>query len=148
MAIPFALLYLAIFMYLILGLTVLGLWSDPSQIPSNLIPASSHPLFVGMVTMTLFGLLLDLNREKRSIWPWADHVVFWGITLGVAAFTIAMLLEADDLFKLITPVLGVSILVGVVVHTIRLQAAGRTAPEQVRSPAGATGDATTAAGRG
>ena len=119
-AIPFALFYLAIFIYLVLGLTLLGLWADPSQIPENLIPASSHPLFVGTATMTLFGLLFDLNRDKRSIWPWADHLVFWGITLAVAAFTLAILVEADEAFRVITPILGASILVGVVVHSVRL----------------------------
>ena len=73
MAIPFAFVYLAVFMYLIFGFAVLGLWKDVSEVPPNLIPAAEHPLFVGMVTNILFGLLLDLSGNRR-IWPWADHV--------------------------------------------------------------------------
>jgi len=135
-AIPFAAAYLAIFIYIVLGVTVLRLWSDPSQIPSNLIPAVSHPFFVGMVTNVLFGLLFDMTSGKRSVWPWADHVLFWGMNLAVAAFTIAILLEADAWFKLITPILGLSILVGIAAFTMRLwssseQAFAQEAPARV-----------------
>ncbi len=42
------------------------------------------------------------------------------MNLAVAAFTIAILLEADDWFKLITPILGLSILVGIATFTMRL----------------------------
>ena len=131
-AIPFALVYLAIFVALIVGFAVLRVWKDFSEIPPNLIPASEHPLFVGMVTMTIFGLLFDLNRDRRAIWPWADHVVFWGITIAVAAFTAAILVSATQLYAFITPVLGLSILVGIVTHTLRLWS--RPAPE--RRPSG------------
>jgi uncharacterized protein (DUF486 family) len=119
-AIPFALVYLAIFIALIVGFAVLQVWKDFTEIPPNLIPASEHPLFVGMVTNTIFGLLFDLNRDRRGIWPWADHAVFWGITIAVAAFTAAILLSATQLYAFITPVLGLSILVGILTHTRRL----------------------------
>jgi hypothetical protein len=125
-AVPYGLVFLVIFMVLIGGL-VSGVWKEFTDIPTNLIPASEHPLFVGMVTNTLFGLLFDLNRSRRSILPWADHVVFWGISLAVAAFTLAILFDATDLFKFITPVLGLSILVGIVAHTLRLWAGPETA---------------------
>jgi hypothetical protein len=125
-AVPFGLVFLVTFMVLIGGL-VSGVWKEFTDIPPNLLPASEHPLFVGMVTNTLFGLLFDLNRSRRSIMPWADHVVFWGISVAVAAFTLAILFDATDLFKFITPVLGLSILVGIVVHTLRLWAAPATA---------------------
>lgn len=125
-AVPYGLVFLVIFMVLIGGL-VSGVWKEFTDIPPNLIPASEHPLFVGMVTNTLFGLLFDLNRSRRSILPWADHVVFWGISVSVAAFTLAILFNATDLFKFITPVLGLSILVGIVAHTLRLWAEPETA---------------------
>jgi hypothetical protein len=121
-AIPFALLYLGIFIYLIVGFAVLQIWKDFSEVPPQLIPASEHPLFVGMVTNTLFGLLIDLNATRRRVWPWADHVLFWGMSLAVAAFTFAILTVSKDLYPFITPVLGGSILVGIIAHTLRLRA--------------------------
>jgi uncharacterized protein (DUF486 family) len=131
-AVPFALVYLAIFIYLLVGFAVLKIWKDFSDVPANLIPATEHPLFVGVVTNTLFGLLYDLNR-RRQFWPWADHVLFWGMNVAVAGFTIALLFNATGAFAIVTPVLGVSLLVGIVAHTVRLQTP--VAPtESARSP--------------
>jgi hypothetical protein len=81
-AIPFAMAYLVIFIYLLFGFVVLQIWKDFSEVPPNLIPASEHPLFVGMVTNTLFGLLIGLAGGGPA---WADHVVFWGVNVAVAA---------------------------------------------------------------
>ena len=121
-AIPFALVYLVIFIYLIIGFAALKLWPTFADVPQNLIPATEHPLFVGMVTNTLFGLLYDLTADRRS-WPWADEILFWGMNIAVAAFTIALLADAQGAFKFITPVLGTSLFVGIVAHTKRLWAA-------------------------
>jgi hypothetical protein len=131
-AIPFALVYLVIFIYLIAGFAILKLWPTFEDVPPNLIPASEHPLFVGMVTNILFGLLYDLNVDRRR-WPWADEVLFWGMNVAVAAFLVAILANAGDTFKVITPVLGLSLLVGIVVHSVRLWAAP-AAPQSTTAP--------------
>jgi uncharacterized protein (DUF486 family) len=131
-AIPFALVYLVIFIYLIMGFALLKLWPTFNDVPPNLIPASEHPLFVGMVTNTLFGLLYDLNAERRR-WPWADDVLFWGMNIAVAAFLVAILANAQDAFRIITPVLGMSLLVGIVAHSVRLWAAP-AAPQSTTAP--------------
>jgi uncharacterized protein (DUF486 family) len=120
-AIPFALVYLVIFIYLIVGFAILKLWPTFEDVPQNLIPATEHPLFLGMVTNTLFGLLYDLTADRRS-WPWADEILFWGMNLAVAAFTVALLADAQGAFKFITPVLGASLFVGIVAYTMRLWA--------------------------
>lgn len=119
-AIPFALLFFGIFIFLIVGFAVLQIWKDFSEVPPNLIPASEHPLFVGMVTNILFGILFELNRERRTFWPWADHVIFWGVSLGALAFTFTLLLDQDQFLPIVTPVLGISILLGIVTHFARL----------------------------
>ena len=130
-SIPFAIVYLAVFIYIIVGFIVLKLWPEFSDVPPNLIPAAEHPLFVGMVTNTLFGLLLDFNRDRR-VWPWADEVVFWGLNIAVAAFTVALVTAATDLYKFITPVLGISLIVGIAVNTVRLWAAPTSAASMAR----------------
>ena len=134
-AIPFALLYLGIFIYLIVGFAVLQIWKEFSEVPPNLIPASEHPLFVGVVTNILFGVLFELNRRRRAFWPWADHVVFWGVSGGALALTLALLFDQEQLLPFITPVLGLSILTGIVTHSVRLMTSDRAAPV----PAGASG---------
>lgn len=127
-AIPFGIVYLAIFIYLVAGFALFQLWPTFDDVPPNLIPSSEHPLFVGMVTNTIFGLLIDLNRDRRSIWPWADGVVFWGMNVAVAAFTAALLFNADGTVGFITPVLGLSLLLGLLTHTRRLWAGGEATP--------------------
>lgn len=124
-AIPFALVYLVIFIYLIVGFAVLKIWPTFADVPPNLIPATEHPLFVGMVTNILFGLLYDLDVDRRR-WPWADEVLFWGMNIAVAAFLVAILANAQDAFKFITPVLGLSLAVGIVTHSLRLWTAQAT----------------------
>lgn len=121
-AIPFTIVYLAIFLSLIMGFAVLQIWADFSEVPPGLIPASIHPLMLGVVTNTLFGVLIDLDRDQRHIWPWADHVVFWGMNVAVAVFTLALLVQAEWAFAIITPVLGISILTGIVAHSLRINA--------------------------
>ena len=58
---------------------------------------------MGGVTNILFGMLCDLNRDRRAVGPWADHVVFWGINLAVTAFTVAILVDATGLFRVPSP---------------------------------------------
>jgi hypothetical protein len=60
------------------------------------------------------------------MWPWGDHILFWGMNLAVAAFTVALLLNATGAFAIITPVLGLSLLVGIVAHTLRMWAGSPT----------------------
>jgi uncharacterized protein (DUF486 family) len=121
-AIPFTIVYLAIFIYLILGFAVLQIWADFSEVPPGLLPASVHPLMLGVVTNTLFGVLIDLDHDQRHLWPWADHVVFWGMNVAVGLFTVALLFQAEWAFAIITPVLGISLLTGIVTHTMRINA--------------------------
>lgn len=118
-AIPFALVYLVVFIYLLVGFAVLRIWKDFSEIPVNVFASTVHPLFVGMVTNILFGLLYDLNASRR-VWPWADDVLFWGMNVAVAAFTLALVANATGAFAAVTSVLGASLLVGIAAHSVRL----------------------------
>ncbi|HEX5578781.1 MAG TPA: hypothetical protein VFY43_03860 [Candidatus Limnocylindria bacterium] len=136
-AIPFAFLFLGIFIFLIVGFAVLQIWKDFSEVPDNLIPASEHPLFVGMVTNILFGMLLELNRQRRTFWPWADHVVFWGVSLGALALTLTLLADQEQFLPFVTPVLGLSILTGIVTHFVRLSMG--SAPAIEPAPGGVVG---------
>jgi hypothetical protein len=132
-AIPFVIVYLSIFLSLILGFAVLQIWADFSEVPAGLLPASIHPLMLGVVTNTLFGVLIDLDRREQQLWPWADHVVFWGMNGAVAAFTVALLFQAEWAFAMITPVLGLSILIGIVTHSVRLNARPSVVPLRASS---------------
>jgi uncharacterized membrane protein YgdD (TMEM256/DUF423 family) len=89
-----------------------------------------------MVTNILFGMLFELNRDRRAFWPWADHVVFWGVSLGALALTLALLLDQEQLLPVVTPVLGLSILTGIVTHSVRMMMTPGPAPELTGARAG------------
>jgi hypothetical protein len=79
------------------------------------------------------ALGIALNADRRR-WPWADKILFWGMNIALAAFLVAILANAQDAFKFITLVLGLSLFVGIVAHSVRLGAA----PPPVSSMAAAT----------
>jgi hypothetical protein len=109
-----------VFIYVIVHFAVLRTWKDIGDVPQNIFAASVHPLFVGMVTNILFGLPYDFNADRRA-YALADHIVLWGTNLAVAALTAVLVLDLPDLFKFVTPILGLWILVGVVTRTIRMR---------------------------
>jgi len=52
------------------------------EIPGNppppwLIIPLDHSIFIGVMTNAIFGLINDATQERRSLWPWAEDVLFW-----------------------------------------------------------------------
>lgn len=90
------------------------------NVPDNLIIALDHTTFVGLMTNALFGLILAATTERSRFWPWADHVLFWGLNIGVLGFVISLIVNARFLEPLFTPILGLSILLGLLTYVIRL----------------------------
>lgn len=125
-AVPFLIVNLALIMYAILGLVVFKTFETFADVPRGVFVSLDHAIFIGVMTNAIFGLLFELNRERRSIWPWADHVLFWGLNLGVTAFLIVLLLDAPFYERFITPAMGGSILLGLLAHTLRLQSEAPT----------------------
>jgi hypothetical protein len=92
--------------------------------PRTLFVAISHTEFVGIMTNAVFAtLLLATAPGRETVWPWADHVVFWGTNVGWVGFALAELLGALALVPIVTPVMGVSLLLGVATYAMRLRGA-------------------------
>ena len=97
--------------------------------------ALDHAMFVALMTNALFGTILALTAGAPRIWPWADHVVFWGLNLGAASFiAVLFFVGSGEGAKPFThpvsftaPVMGLSALLGIAVLQRRLGAARRTA---------------------
>jgi hypothetical protein len=90
--------------------------------PQNLIIALDHTTFVGVMTNALFGLIMAATEttEERQFWPWADNVLFWGMNIGALGFIITLLTNFLVLERLFTPIMGLSILLGLLTYAIRL----------------------------
>ena len=137
-AVPF--LVLGAVLAIVLTQQFIASQSDPSKAPGpGLFTALSHTFFVGLMTNTLFGAVLGVAGGPRRMWPWADHVIFWGLNIGAASF-IAVLLTVGSSsgaaafahpVAFTAPIMGLSALLAIVTFSMRLA----NAPEPIRAPA-------------
>jgi hypothetical protein len=91
------------------------------NIPSGLLIALDHATFIGVMTNALFGLIQDATQEQRSFWPWAEDILFWGMNFGALGFIITLLTGTTMLERVFTPIMGLSILLGIATYSLRLR---------------------------
>ncbi len=108
-AVIFLIVNIAIFVYLIAEYV-----EDFDAAPRRLLLALDHSIFVGVLTMTIIPFIARLSTATRP--AWVDHVVFWGIGLGIGGFVAGLLLDTDPFLHAFTPILGVAILLAIAVH--------------------------------
>ena len=89
-------------------------------IPPWLIFALDHAIFVGVMTNAIFGLLFASTGARQTFWSWADHVVFAGMNVGLIGFALGLAAESVTLKQVFSPVMGVSILLGLFVCAVRV----------------------------
>ncbi len=89
-------------------------------IPPWLIFALDHAIFIGVMSNAIFGLMALLTRGQETAAWWADHLVFWGMNVGLVGFVVGLAVESSILKQASSPVMGVSILVGLAVYVARL----------------------------
>ncbi len=77
-------------------------------------------MFIGVMSNALFGLIQDASQEQRSFWPWADDVLFWGMNIGLTGFLVALLSGVKILESIFPPIMGLSILLGILTYFLRL----------------------------
>lgn len=109
---------------------------DFNQIPRGLILAVDHSVFIGVMVNAIFGLIYEATQTRREFWPWVDQVMFWGINVGLAGFLVGLIADAAILKRIFTPLMGTSILLGILTYTIRLSFSRQRAAEPAMKPAG------------
>ncbi len=96
---------------------------DLDDAPEHEILALDHLMFIGVMTNAIFGLLYAVTDERRARWPWADHLIFWGMNIGLAGFAVGLFWDVTILKQLFTPLMGASILLAIAAYTARLRTA-------------------------
>jgi hypothetical protein len=104
--------------------------------------ALDHTMFVALMTNALFGSILFLTAGAPRVWPWADHVIFWGLNLGAASFIAVLLFVGSgegaapftSPVAFTAPIMGLSALLGIATLSRRL-ASARRAVSMATSPA-------------
>lgn len=134
-AVPFLTLNVGSIVYLILSLFVLKIYSDFSEVPRSVGITLDHAMFVGAMTNLNFAMLQELTRERRSIVPWADSWIFWGLNAGVAAFIVVLIANITFFERFTAPVMGAAILLALVTFTLRLRAVTASLAQPAPAPA-------------
>jgi hypothetical protein len=93
---------------------------DFDAVPVRLLLALDHATFVGILTNAILGLLLVATLAGRSIWAWADQLIFWGVNVGLVGFVVGLIADAPGLKRISTPVMGAAILLGLLTAAMRL----------------------------
>ena len=134
-------LYLVIGVVLIVVLVqqIVAANGDITKIPAGLIHSLDHTFFIGVMTNALFGAILFATADRPRVWPWADHVIFWGLNVGVLSFTAVLVFVGSSTgaaafahpVAYTAPIMGLSVLLAIVTYSMRLMAA----PQVMRAPA-------------
>lgn len=119
-AAPFLVVNIGILVYLVANYV-----EDFDAAPIRLLLALDHSIFIGVLTMSIVGVIMRLSSASRP--AWVDHLVFGGMALGVTGFIIGLLSDSTPVIRVATPVLGAAILLAIVVHTLGMLQAGSSA---------------------
>jgi hypothetical protein len=111
---------MGIFMYLIAAFIAAN--GDASKISTNILIASDHAVFIGVITNLSFGLLgtwVDIGRRQ----PLASRINFWGVNLGLIVFAVGLVADSVALKRIGAPVMGVFLLASLATYALAMRAA-------------------------
>ncbi len=134
-AVPF--LVLGLILEILFLASIIQAQGDFTKVSVGMVHALDHSFFIGVMTNTLFGMILILTASQgpTRAWPWADNLIFWGLNLGAASF-IAVLLFVGSGYSsgpfqhpvaYTASVMGLSALLGIATFQRRLGDASRAA---------------------
>ena len=116
----FVVVAMALFLYFIAKFLTAPDPSDFSSLPIGVLTASDHATFIGVMTNLIFGMALTLSADRRSLWPWADQVIYWGVNLGLVIFLVGLAGESAEIKRIGAPLMGLAILLGLATIAMRL----------------------------
>ncbi len=114
----FIVIYVALTLVLTIGL-ISGAFT-PETIPTGVLLAGDHTMFIGVMTNALLGLIQEGTQERRAFWPWESDIIFWGMNVGLLGFIIGLITGTTFLERLFTPIMGLSLLLAIAVYATLL----------------------------
>jgi len=108
-------LALALFMYLVFSFITAADPTDPNAFPLNVLIASDHSAYIGIVTNIMLGLLTTLVLRADVRRSWVGQVIFWGVNLGLIVFMIGLILDSAEIKRIGAPVMGVTLLIALAI---------------------------------
>jgi hypothetical protein len=110
---------LVLFMYIVFKFISSGATStDPNAAPAldlNVLIASDHSAYIGIVTNIVLGLLTVLLLRARTRQGWIGQVIFWGVNLGLLVFVIGLIVNTAEIKRIGAPVMGTTLLIALAI---------------------------------
>jgi hypothetical protein len=102
---------LGLFMYLVFKFITSANPDDPDALPTNVLIASDHSAYIGIITNVVLALLtlIVLRAEVRR--SWIGQVIFWGVNLGLVVFVVGLILDTAEIKRIGAPVMGITLLI-------------------------------------
>jgi len=101
---------LGLFMYIVFSVITAPDPNDASALPVNVLIASDHSAYIGIVTNVMLGLLTTLLLRAEVRRSWIGQVMFWGVNLGLMVFVIGLILDSPEIKRIGAPVMGIALL--------------------------------------
>jgi hypothetical protein len=102
-------------MYLVFTFITAADPSDPSAFPLNVLIASDHAVYIGVITNIVLGLLSIVVLSPAVRGSWVGHVIFWGVNLGLLVFVIGLIIDTAEVKRIGAPVMGITLLVALAI---------------------------------
>ena len=110
---------LIMFMYLVFSFITAANPDDPDAFPLNVLIASDHAVYIGVITNIVLGLLSVLVLDAAARRSWMGHVIFWGVNLGLLVFVVGLIVDTAEIKRIGAPVMGVTLLAALAILAMR-----------------------------
>src|SRR5688572_28910413 len=99
---------LLLFMYIVFTFISAA---DPerAELPLNVLIASDHAVYLGVITNVVLGLLSLLFLRGRAP-GWVTQLIFWGVNLGLLVFVIGLIVDTAEIKRIGAPLMGVTLI--------------------------------------
>lgn len=120
---------LILFMYLVFSFITAADPSDPRAFPLNVLIASDHAVYIGVITNIVLALLSLLVLDEAARRSWIGHVIFWGVNLGLLVFVVGLIVDTAAIKRIGAPVMGLTLYVALAILAKRARSASMAGAE-------------------
>jgi hypothetical protein len=120
---------LILFMYLVFSFITATNPDDPDAFPLNVLIASDHSVYIGVITNVVLGLLSLLVLDDATRRSWMGHLIFWGVNLGLLVFVVGLIVDTSEIKRIGAPVMGVTLLAALAILAMRAVSASMASAE-------------------
>ncbi len=85
--------------------------TDPDALPINVLVASDHSVYIGVITNVVLALLTGLLFRAEVRRSWVGQVIFWGVNIGLVVFVIGLIADTAEIKRIGAPLMGVTLLI-------------------------------------